>query len=178
MNGVAWWEAWYAAGGDSGPGSRGEQAQWKADTINEFIQQNDIRSVFDLGCGDGEQIALIEVPIYMGFEPSRTARDRAISRFRYDRSRAFPSNPAGLRAQLALSMDVLYHLFDDIERAAYLDTLFAAGKRFVLIYTTRDSSHDYAGHVWHRSPPAGWTEQIDSPDPTSNCSFFVYRLPL
>lgn len=173
MHGVQWWERWYAAGGDSGPGSRGAAAQWKANVVNDFVRTNRVRSVFELGCGDGGQLALLQVPQYTGFDPSKTAVERARARFSCHQ---FVSEPTGQRADLALSMDVLYHIFDDAERDSYLTTLFASAERFVLIYTTRDSSHDYAGHVWHRSPPDGWAERIDSPYPVTNCSFYVYRI--
>lgn len=174
MNGVAWWETWYAAGGDAGPGSRDEQAQWKADFVNRFVQEHQIISLFDYGCGSGEQACLLRVSQYVGYEPSPTARNRAKARCLNDPTRTFSGTPIGHTAELALSMDVLYHLLADWEHDSYLKNLFASATRYVLIYTTRDSSHDFPDHIRHRPPPADWTEQIDSPDPTSNCSFFVY----
>lgn len=174
MNGAAFWDDWYAAGGDSGPGSRGEAARFKADTVNDFVHRHGIRSVFESGCGDGGQLALLNVPAYTGYDVSNTALARAQQRFRDDPTKVFVSQYEFQRADLALSMDVLYHLFDDAERAKHLATLFTAGDRFVMIYTTRDDSHDMPGHVWHRPPPDGWTARIDSPDPLNNCSFFVY----
>lgn len=173
MNGVEFWEKWYAAGGDSGPGSRGESAYWKADVVDEFVLNHAIQTVFELGCGDGGQAALLDVPVYIGYDPSSTALARAAAKLE-DHAHFFVRQPVGQLADLALSMDVLYHLFDDSERESYLSTLFQSATRFVLIYTTRDSSHDYPGHVWHRPPPDGWTERIDNPDPASNCSFYVY----
>lgn len=186
MHGVQWWERWYAAGGDSGPGSRGAAAQWKADAVNAFVLRHQIKTLFEMGCGDGGQAALLSVPSYVGYDPSATAVRRARERVQTDQFNQFrwftdrpnmgPRVDWNQRAELGLSMDVLYHLFDDQEREDYIATLFAVATRFVLIYTTRDSSHDYPGHVWHRPPPGGWTGRIEPPDPTNNCSFFVYDL--
>jgi len=172
---VAWWEHRYAKGGDSGPGSTGDMGRFKADTVNEFVAKHQIDSVFDVGCGDGEQVALLNVPCYVGYDPSSSALARAAKRLASDPTKAFTPQPHGYKAELALSMDVLYHLENEAERKEFLDILFALATRFVMIYTTRDNSHDGHHHIWHSSPPDGWIEKIDSP--FVHCSFFVYAIP-
>ena len=56
-----YWEARYAAGGNSGKGSGGVFAEFKAEIVNTFVREHDIASVIDFGCGDGAQLALAEI---------------------------------------------------------------------------------------------------------------------
>lgn len=54
----------------SGPGSRGLHADRYVDTITRFIQENDVITVVDIGCGDfhiGKQIAA-SCPLYIGVD--------------------------------------------------------------------------------------------------------------
>ena len=59
---------------------------------------------------------------------------------------------AGQTAQLPRSLDVVYHLVEDDVYASYMETLFAAGERFVIVYSS-NSEHNEPGqarHVRHR----------------------------
>ena len=49
------WEKRYAKGGNSGAGSYGKLAVYKAKVLNEFIEENknEVNSVVEFGCGDG-----------------------------------------------------------------------------------------------------------------------------
>ena len=51
----AYWSARYRRGETSGSGSYGENAKYKADFLNGFVQENGINSVIEFGCGDGAQ---------------------------------------------------------------------------------------------------------------------------
>ena len=44
----------------------GELAKFKARVMNDFVRENGIRSVIELGCGDGMQLALADYPRYLG----------------------------------------------------------------------------------------------------------------
>ena len=70
----AYWEQHYRSGGDSGPGSRGVLAQYKAEFVNAFVERHDIESVAELGCGDGSQLALARYPAYVGLDVRRRPR--------------------------------------------------------------------------------------------------------
>ena len=61
-NAEQYWEERYRRGYDSGAGSYGELAQWKAKIINTFIAANNIQNIIDFGCGDGNIADLIQVP--------------------------------------------------------------------------------------------------------------------
>ena len=53
---AAYWENRYASGGNSGAGSEGANAVWKATVINDFVASHYVRDVLEYGCGDGRQL--------------------------------------------------------------------------------------------------------------------------
>lgn len=61
------------AGGNSGVGSYGMFAEFKAGVINDFVSMNNIQSVVEFGCGDGNQLKLANYPIYKGYDVSKAA---------------------------------------------------------------------------------------------------------
>ena len=63
-----YWENRYLNGGNSGIGSYGKIAEYKANVINKFIKDNDVFTVIEFGCGDGNQLALFECQNYIGYE--------------------------------------------------------------------------------------------------------------
>lgn len=139
----AYWEQRYAEGGTSGPGSQGQLAAFKAEVLNQLVLEHRISSVIEFGCGDGNQLGTSAYPHYIGLDVSvnaiqacntRFADDPTKSFYLYD-SRAFIDRGGLFRADLALSLDVLYHLVEDEIFAAYLEHLFAASQQLVVIYT-------------------------------------------
>lgn len=52
---AAYWEARYTSGADSGVGSYGAFAEFKAEILNNFVAQNRVASVIEFGCGDGNR---------------------------------------------------------------------------------------------------------------------------
>jgi SAM-dependent methyltransferase len=155
---VAYWEQNYARGGTSGPGSCGVLAAGKAAFLNAFVRERGVRSVIEFGCGDGHQLSLASYPRYTGLEVSRSAIARCKRRFSDDPSKSFFLydgacfvDRAGLfTADLAISLDVVYHLTEDRVFGAYLAHLFAAGERFVVVYATNTELGGTAPHVRHR----------------------------
>lgn len=149
-----YWEKRYAAGGLSGVGSYGRFSQFKADVINAFVIAHGVHSVIEFGCGDGNQLALARYPQYLGFDVSETAVASCRRRFAGDQSKSFElmHRYQGERADLALSLDVIYHLIEDQVFENYMRTLFTAARRYVVIYSSdTDENRGYHGtHVRHR----------------------------
>lgn len=146
----AYWERRYRAGGDSGLGSSGELAEYKARFINEYVEAQQIRSVLEFGCGDGRQLAHARYPRYVGVDVSTTAVDLCRRRFADDSTKQFTVAPyAGEAAELCLSIDVIYHLVEDSMFAGYMQQLFRDATRSVIIYS---SNSELVGdvHVRHR----------------------------
>ena len=152
-NSRSYWEQRYRLGGDAGRGSFGEPARYKAAVLNAFVRQHQIQSVIEFGCGDGNQLQLADYPRYLGVDVSRAALAHCERRFAADPSKQFMllEDYAGEQAELALSLDVLFHLVEDATYFAYLDRLFASGLRFVVVYSTSTEQPPRTmRHVRHR----------------------------
>src|SRR5271157_3731259 len=151
---VTYWEQRYAQGGNSGVGSYGKFAQFKAEQLNTFVAQHGVHTVIEFGCGDGNQLSLAKYPSFIGFDVSETAIGLCRRRFASDKTKTFRMlhEYGGETADLTLSLDVLYHLVEDEVFDSHMRTLFLASNRYVAIYS-RDSN-DNRGmkgtHVRHR----------------------------
>lgn len=151
---AAYWEKRYSAGGDSGVGSYGFFAEFKADVLNEFVATHHVQTVIEFGCGDGNQLGLAKYPTYFGFDVSSTAILKCNELFKSDEHKSFRlmSEYNGEKADLALSLDVIYHLVEDNVFEHYMRTLFEASNLYVIIYSSNsDDNRGYEGtHVRHR----------------------------
>jgi SAM-dependent methyltransferase len=153
-----YWEQSYAHGGTSGSGSYGSLAHAKAELLNAFVHEHDIRSVAEFGCGDGNQLALADYPCYVGLDVSKTAIGLCKRRFADDLTKSFfvydgdcfVDRNGLFAADLALSLDVVYHLIEDSVFATYMTNLFAVGQLYVIVYSTNADMGRTAPHVRHR----------------------------
>jgi hypothetical protein len=153
-----YWELNYARGGTSGGGSYGALALGKAEFLNTFVREHNVQSVTEFGCGDGNQLSLAGYPRYVGLDVSRTAVGLCKRRFSDDATKSFFlydgasfADRAGLFvADLAISLDVIYHLIEDQIYELYMAHLFAAGDRYVVVYATNTLMRGTAPHVRHR----------------------------
>lgn len=153
-----YWDARYEAGGNSGAGSFGKLAVYKADFLNRFVRKHSVESVLEFGCGDGNQLALYDFPAYVGLDVSPVAVAICRRRFRQDMSKRFEEfrttpgfcRERNLSAQLTISVDVIFHLTDDRIYFAYLGELFGAAREYVIVYASNCTAAAPAIHVRHR----------------------------
>lgn len=161
----AYWRARYEGGRDSGRGSQGELAAFKAEFLNGFVAEHQIASVIELGCGDGQQLELARYPRYVGLDVSSEAVRLCRDRFRGDPTKEFGlvTEYADEGADLALSLDVVYHLVEDSVFETHLQRLFDLGRRFAIVYSSNSDRNAQSGpaHVRHRR----FTEWVDSHRP-------------
>jgi hypothetical protein len=156
---VHYWELRYANGGSSGEGSYGELGRAKAEFLNYFVCSHAIGSIIEFGCGDGYQLSLADYPRYVGLDVSRAAIGLCKDRFADDPSKSFflydgdsfVDHLGVFTADVAISLDVIYHLIEDQVFDTYMRHLFAASKRYVIIYSTNEVRSDTAPHVRHRN---------------------------
>lgn len=179
VNSTDYWKRRYAEGRDSGVGSHGFLAEFKAQVLNEFVEHHGIASVIGFGCGDGNQLLLARYPTYSGYDVSPDAIARCKQLFAGDGSKTFRLLEAydGERADLAISLDVIYHLVEDDVFEAHMEMLFDASDRFVVIYSSNsDEQMSDAPHVKHRKftnwvdahrPDWALVEHIPNPYPYS-----------
>jgi SAM-dependent methyltransferase len=159
-NSPGYWEKRYEKGGNSGPGSYGKFARFKADILNDFVESRRIITVVEFGCGDGSQLALARYPSYLGVDVSAKAVALCREKFANDRTKTFIQlqEYRGQKAQLSLSLDVIYHLVEDAAFEAYMQKLFDDAENYVAIYSSdTDDNRDIQGpHIRHRK----WTEWV------------------
>ncbi len=190
----SYWEARYRAGGTSGAGSYGRLAAFKAAFVNAFVADNRIASVLDLGCGDGNLLSLLRLPAYVGVDVSPTTLARCARRFADRPAYRFVS-PERLvdiaPADLALSIDVVFHLVEDVVFERHMRDLFTHASRFAVVYASNHDSGWPDRHVRHRRftdhlaehwpdwhllahVPNRFPYDHARPDETSFADFFVY----
>jgi hypothetical protein len=150
-----YWEQRYKSGGDSGAGSYRQLAEFKAQLLNDFVKTNHITTVIEYGSGDGNQLQLADYPAYTGFDVSPSAIQRCQMLFKNDPTKSFKlmTDYAGERAQLTLSLDVIYHLVEDAVFNAHMQLLFDSAERFVIVYASNFEESAQARinlHVRHR----------------------------
>lgn len=183
---------------NSGAGSYGRLAAFKAQIINDFVHQNDIKSAIEFGSGDGNQAALFRIPHYLGVDISPEAVAVCTRRFKAHANKRFAVDRdyRGQRAELALSLDVIYHLIEDDTFDAYMSQLFGAAERYVIVYSsnaeTADGWHGGLAHVRHRvftdwvaSSAPNWKQigfiknqfpfNEERPNSTSFADFYIYQ---
>lgn len=116
-----YWEKRYQSGGNSGEGSYRELSKFKAEIINDFVEENDIERILEFGCGDGNQLRQFDVKNYIGLDVSPTVIEKNIDQFKEDsnksfflyESHCFSDNHDIFSSRLVISLDVLFHLVED-----------------------------------------------------------------
>lgn len=159
-----YWEQRYRQGGNSGSGSYDLLSEFKAGFINDFVRDNEVQSVVEFGCGDGNQLNLFKLPSYLGLDVSRTAIKNCQKLYEADPSRSFElyqpqSFEARVQFELGLSLDVLYHLIEDDVYFTYLDHLTASSAKWIIIYSCDHSSDKHPPHVRPRNFSKDFSER-------------------
>ncbi|MBB5316329.1 class I SAM-dependent methyltransferase [Tunturibacter empetritectus] len=193
-NSVDYWDQRYRKGGDSGAGSYNRLAEFKANFLNTFVEQHHVSSVIEHGCGDGAQLQLARYPAYTGVDISPKAVEICRTLFAGDPTKRFFEAsllPAAIKADLALSLDVIYHLVEDHVFHAYMQELFASASRFVVVYSSNMTQDWPYKHVHHRTftdwvaknqprwflqsrTPNDYPYDPANPDETSFADFYVF----
>jgi cyclopropane fatty-acyl-phospholipid synthase-like methyltransferase len=159
---AGYWENRYETGGNSGDGSYGKLAEFKAEVLNGLVEEFALKSVIELGCGDGNQLTLANYPTYLGLDVSQTALDMCRQKFRADSSKSFGlmSDFDGGVADVSLSLDVIFHLVEDEVFDGYMRTLFSASSKVVVIYASNTNKQESPKlpHVKHREF-SNWVEK-------------------
>ena len=184
-----YWEDRYARGRNSGQGSFGNLAEFKAQILNDFVRKYQIENVIEYGCGDGNQLTLAIYPSYVGFDVSPTVIKKCQNIFALDSSKKFEliSNYNGKKAELTLSLDVIYHLVEDRVFSEYMDRVFSSSDKYVIIYSNdiEDCGSPNKSHVrsrkfsqWVLDNAKSWKlkEVIKNKFPKeSTADFFIYE---
>jgi len=158
-----YWEERYRTGGNSGAGSYDHFAEFKGEIINAFVSENSIGTVIEFGCGDGNQLGYFQFPSYIGFDVSQSVISICTEKFKHDSSKQFRlmSSYGTERADLSLSLDVIFHLVEDEVYLDYMKKLFFSSDKYVIVYSSNsgeDENPPVAPHIKHRR----FTDWVDS----------------
>jgi hypothetical protein len=188
---ASYWEKRYRKNGNSGAGSYGALACYKATILNSFIQENQIKKAVEFGCGDGNQLKQYEIAEYLGLDVSVTAIEKCRRLFKSDSTKSFllynsqnqQCKIDEFKAELSLSFDVIYHLIEESVYENYMRHLFSSPFRFVIIYAW-DVEGKRNLHVRHRKfsrwikeNQLEWdlVKQITEGKPAGACDFYIYQ---
>ncbi len=191
----SYWDQRYLSGGNSGVGSYGKFAEFKAEFLNDFVRENSVMSIIEYGCGDGNQLKSVAYPQYLGFDVSIAAISMCKRMFERDSTKQFRlmSEYANETAELTLSLDVIFHLVEDDVFESYMRRLFESATRFVVVYSSNtDESLDSDPPQfrprrftsWIESNASGWAlaQHIPNKFPYegdyrtgSPADFYIYR---
>lgn len=185
-----YWETRYLDGGNSGCGSYGKLACFKAQVINEFINFYKIKSVIDFGCGDGNQISLLKLPKYIGLDVSKTAIVLCQSKMKDDKNKKFflynqkKFKKSLFKSELGISLDVIYHLVEDDVFFKYMNDLFDSSTKYVIIYASnrnlKQSFHvkqrKFATWIKNNKPEWKFVKKISNKYPRlSIADFYIFK---
>ncbi len=190
-----YWEERYKIGGNSGAGSYNRLAEFKAEIINSFVAENNLETIVEFGCGDGNQLKLFKFKSYTAYDVSNTIIEKCKEMFKDDTSSSFfhVSEYKQQTFDLSLSLDVIYHLIEDETFFQYMNNLFNASSKYVIVYSSNTPENEKAAvHVKHRKftdwitqnkPDFELTEHIPNKFPfdeknkkiTSFADFYIYK---
>ena len=153
---VEYWENRYLSGRNSGEGSYGENAIYKAKKFNKILNKYFLKSVIEFGCGDGNNLFLYECENYIGFDVSQKAIQICKDRYKNDKSKSFIYyNPksfksSDLKADIMISFEVLFHLVEGDLYKKYIKDLFESSSKYVLIFAPNEEKQSDTKHVVFR----------------------------
>jgi SAM-dependent methyltransferase len=192
------WENRYQTGGNSGAGSYGRLAEFKAEFLNQLVADKGWGTVLELGCGDGAQLSLATYDHYLGADVSSTAVELCRKRFadRDDREFVVSGQDPLKPCDVGLSLDVIYHLVEDSTFEEYMAELIGHATKGVVLYTSDSDVFTpprvEPPHIRHR-PVQRWmsehypewrlSQRVPNPYPwserdqdnTSFADFYVYE---
>lgn len=157
-----YWKQRYAQGGSSGDGSYRLLAEFKAEVLNALVEEYEVNSVKEFGCGDGNQLSLLKFPAYQGIDVSPVAIAQCKQQFSRDSTKQFLllEDYQGEQSDMNMSLDVIYHLIEDEVFDSHMRMLFESASKLVVIYSsnTAEQQKIQGKHIRHRK----FTDWIES----------------
>jgi len=149
-----YWESRYKNGQNSGAGSYGDNADFKAMIIDRIIKDYDVESLLDIGCGDGNQISLVKSQVdYCGYDISSTTIKNCELKFKGDDRKQFHVfdpmvyNPSPAW-DMTMCLDCLFHITIEEEWLKTIECICNCAENVVLIVTNTEEIRDeYFPHV-------------------------------
>ena len=198
FNSGNFWEKNYSEGGNSGTGSYNKLAEFKAEIVRTILKEHSIKTIIEIGCGDGNQLSLIDYEDYTGVYVSKTIieknkikfKDKTNFKFFNTDQRDMYSNK---KYDMSISMDVIFHLLEQDTFENYMNDLFNFSKKLVVIYSSNHEEYTKWPEYRHRNftkfvadnfsswelikyIPNKYPYIIGKEDTTSCSDFYIYSL--
>jgi SAM-dependent methyltransferase len=156
------WENRYRLGGNSGAGSRGEEAAWKVGRVLDVVERHGIQTILDFGSGDGHVAralmdALPPHTRYQGIDIAPTAvqlgTQKALPNMRFQQG-DFTAGFEG-SADLVLCLDVLFHLSTPQKHQAAIEAICRSFRRVAVVAAwneriVEEYQGSFAAHTFYR----------------------------
>jgi len=198
MSSGEFWNRHYKNNGNSGTGSYHRLAEFKAEIVNHFLIQEKIKTVIEIGCGDGNQLSLIHYDNYTGVDVSEVIIEKNRQKYQNDKNKRFfctlteREKYINQKYEMSLSMDVIFHLLEDEIFYNYMEDLFLVAEKYVLIYSSNHEEYtrwpEYrhrnfisyiqekiSGWKLHQFIPNRYPYQIGKEETTSASDFYIFR---
>lgn len=153
FNSKIYWENRYNNGQTSGNGSYGFLANYKSEIINNYIIENKIKSLLEYGCGDGNQLSMINCEEVIGVDVSKTAIDKCIKLMPNREFHVLSGDKfINKKTDLLLSLDVIFHLVEDSIYENYMNNIINHSSEHLIIYSANfDDNKTFGSHVRTRN---------------------------
>ena len=108
---------------------------FKAKVSNHLIKENEIKTIIEWGCGNGNQLKYVNYPDYIGFDIGEIAVSHFKKIFKKDRSKALNHTVdyTNQTADFILLLNVIFHLIEDHIYIDYINGLFDSSQQYVII---------------------------------------------
>jgi trans-aconitate methyltransferase len=150
FNSKQYWEDRYLSGRNSGAGSYGHLAEYKSIFLTDFIEEHNIKSMVEMGCGDGNNLKITSeynpdlqvIGVDVSHKAIELCKEKMsqhtfIHKDEYDYA----------TKDLVVSLDVIYHLIEDEVYLDYLESLVKINPKYIIIYSPDFDNDKYAEHV-------------------------------
>ncbi|ANY76615.1 hypothetical protein BBD41_16945 [Paenibacillus ihbetae] len=149
------WETHYINGNSSGTGSYAHLAEFKAMIINSFLDQKKINTVIEFGCGDGNQLSFMKYKKYVGVDVSQSVINKNKEKYCGDKNKLFYTTEEKDKYisqdyDLALSLDVIFHLTEEDVYEQYMHDLFSSSKKYIIVYSSNHEEFTVWPEFRHR----------------------------
>lgn len=176
----SYWDNRYASGGNSGAGSYNTEAVTKAQIINHWMNEFKLRTISEIGCGDGNNLLFYKVDMgYSGYDYSSEAIElckEKTKRIPNSLKYYFTDKPENIdyQADVCLCLDVWYHQTEDKDFNFLCHQLFELGDwKYMIVYTT-DTNNQFTQDGTPLAPHVRFREFLSEVDKYSGKWEVVY----
>lgn len=141
----------YKTGGNSWKWSYWDNWVFKSEYINKFIEENNIKSAVEVGCGDGHNLTLYKVDKYIWLDVSAKSIEMCKQKHVDDKNKQFflhtdKDSYDDYISDVSLCLDVTYHIFPRKKWEDVIQQVIGMWEKYVIFYSFLSPS-GHANHI-------------------------------